>query len=93
MKRLRIGRRLSAGVQPCDIWLGVRIDVAYVYVCPLPLLAFRWARRNACYWENHNECTGCSCFCHQPPHTCVPFGPPERRRRECTACKTEDGAS
>lgn len=90
MRRLRIGRRLSVYIEPRDIWIGAYVQPDRIYVCPLPLLVFRWSRRSACRWENHDECTGCtSCGCHQPMHTCSPFDPPEECRAECRRCRDE----
>lgn len=89
MRLFCIGRRLSVRLERHEIWIGVRIDVTHVYVCPLPLLALRWARGNACEYENHHECTGCGCYCHQPRHTCAPFDEPEQRRADCQACRDE----
>lgn len=42
-----------------------------------------------CEFENHASCIGCSCICHLPKHTCVPFGTPEQRRAECAQCRVE----
>ncbi|MBO4273121.1 hypothetical protein [Microbispora triticiradicis] len=44
MKRLRRGR-LSVYLEPRDIWVGVYVAPAAVYVCPLPLLVLKWDRR------------------------------------------------
>lgn len=44
MKRLRVGR-LAVYLEPRDLWVGAYVAVDAVYVCPLPLLVFRWARR------------------------------------------------
>ena len=44
-RRLRLGR-LSIYVDPRDIWLGVYVAPTAVYVCPLPLLVFRWEVRH-----------------------------------------------
>lgn len=73
MKRLQIGRRLAVYIEPENIWIGVYVAPDRVYICPLPLLVFRWSRRNACEWENHDECTGCRCFCHEPRSDEAPF--------------------
>lgn len=43
-RRLRAGR-LSVYVEPRDIWVGAYVAETAVYVCPLPLLVFRWTRR------------------------------------------------
>jgi hypothetical protein len=42
-RRLELGR-LSVYVEPRDLWVGVFIAPLAVYVCPLPMLVFRWAR-------------------------------------------------
>lgn len=90
MRSLRIGRRLAVYVEPRDIWIGVYVAPDRIYVCPLPLLVFRWSRQGACRWENHDECPGCaSCSCHLPAHTCVPFDPPDWRRADCARCRNE----
>jgi hypothetical protein len=46
MSRLRSGR-LSVYIEPRDIWVGVYVAEAAVYVCPLPLLVFKWQRTEA----------------------------------------------
>ncbi|WP_433364258.1 hypothetical protein [Streptosporangium sp. CA-115845] len=43
-RRLRIGR-FSIYVEPRDIWVGVYIAPAAVYICPLPLLVLKWDRK------------------------------------------------
>lgn len=43
-RRLRLGRRLEVYLEPRDIWVGVYVAEAAVYVCPLPLLVLRWSR-------------------------------------------------
>ncbi|GAA0853280.1 hypothetical protein ACFQVD_26810 [Streptosporangium amethystogenes subsp. fukuiense] len=43
-RRLRIGR-LSIYVEPRDIWVGVYVAPAAIYVCPLPLLVVKWDRK------------------------------------------------
>lgn len=43
MKRLLLGR-LSVYVEPRDIWVGLYVAPAAVYVCPLPLLVIKWRR-------------------------------------------------
>ncbi len=43
-RRLRFGA-LQVYVEPRDVWVGVYVATDAVYVCPLPLLVFRWARR------------------------------------------------
>jgi hypothetical protein len=42
-RRLRLGR-LSIYVEPRDIWVGLYIAPAAVYVRPLPLIVFKWER-------------------------------------------------
>lgn len=37
--------RLRIYIEPRDWWVGVYIAPHAVYVCPLPLLVFRWSRR------------------------------------------------
>lgn len=44
MRRLTVGR-LSVYVEPGDVWVGVYVAPGAVYVCPLPMLVVRWARR------------------------------------------------
>jgi hypothetical protein len=73
VKRLRLGRRLAVYIEPRDIWIGVYVAPDRIYVCPLPMLVFRWSRRCACEWENHIECMGCSCYCHEPVSGEAPF--------------------
>jgi hypothetical protein len=46
VKRLHLGR-LSAYIEPRDIWVGVYVAPNAVYVCPLPLLVLKWERRQA----------------------------------------------
>jgi hypothetical protein len=36
--------RLCIYLEPRDLWLGAYIGDDHVYVCPLPLLVFRFAR-------------------------------------------------
>ena len=43
MKRLRLGR-LSAYLEPRDIWVGIYVAPTAIYVCPLPMLVIRWRR-------------------------------------------------
>lgn len=43
MRRLTAGR-LQVYVEPRDLWVGVYLAPAAVYVCPLPTLVIRWAR-------------------------------------------------
>jgi len=43
VKRFKAGR-LAVYIEPRDIWVGVYVAHDAVYVCPLPLLVFRWAR-------------------------------------------------
>lgn len=40
-RRLHLGR-LSIYLEPRDVWVGVFVGPDAVYVCPLPLLVFRW---------------------------------------------------
>lgn len=47
LRRFRRGR-LSIYIEPRDIWVGVYVAEDAVYVCPLPLLVFKWERRCAC---------------------------------------------
>lgn len=42
--RIRIGR-VSIYVEPRDVWIGCYIALDAIYVCPLPLLVIRVARR------------------------------------------------
>lgn len=42
-RRLRFGR-LSVYVEPRDLWVGVYVAPAALYVCPLPLLVLKWNR-------------------------------------------------
>ena len=42
-RRIRVGR-LSVYVEPRDVWVGAFIGESAVYVCPLPLLVFKWDR-------------------------------------------------
>lgn len=44
MTRLTIGR-LQVYLEPRDLWIGVYVAEDAIYVCPLPLLVFRWTRR------------------------------------------------
>jgi hypothetical protein len=46
MGRLRFGR-LSVYLEPRDIWVGVYIAPAAVYVLPLPFCVFKWTRKAA----------------------------------------------
>jgi hypothetical protein len=43
-RRPRLGR-LAIYLEPRDVWIGVYVAPAAVYVCPLPLLVLRWDRR------------------------------------------------
>lgn len=45
MSRLHAGR-LSIYIEPRDIWVGVYVAPGAVYVCPLPMLVFKWERRS-----------------------------------------------
>lgn len=38
-------RRLSVYLEPRDWWIGVYVAPGAVFVCPLPMLVFRWQRR------------------------------------------------
>lgn len=42
-RRLRLGR-LAVYLEPRDLWIGVYVAPAAVYVCPVPLLVLRWSR-------------------------------------------------
>ncbi|WP_171075096.1 hypothetical protein [Nonomuraea basaltis] len=42
--RLRFGR-LAIYIEPRDLWVGVYIAPAAVYVLPFPTLVFRWRRK------------------------------------------------
>jgi len=45
--RLHLFRgRLLLYIEPRDIWIGAYVAEDYIYVCPLPLLVFRWERRH-----------------------------------------------
>ena len=41
--RLTIGR-VQLYIEPRDLWIGVYIAPAAVYVCALPMLVIRWSR-------------------------------------------------
>jgi hypothetical protein len=41
--RLTIGR-IQLYVEPRDLWIGVYVAPAAVYVCALPMLVIRWSR-------------------------------------------------
>lgn len=43
MTRLTVGR-LQVYLEPRDLWVGVYVAKDAIYVCPLPLLVFRWTR-------------------------------------------------
>lgn len=44
--RLRLLRgRLYIYVEPRDAWVGAYVAEDYVYVCPLPFVVLRFARR------------------------------------------------
>lgn len=49
-RRLRIGR-LAVYIEPRDIWIGVFIAPAAIYVCPLPLVVLKWERGQIEWWE------------------------------------------
>ena len=36
--------RLSVYLEPRDLWVGVYVAEAAVYVCPVPLLVVKWSR-------------------------------------------------
>lgn len=42
-QRVAIGR-VELYVEPRDLWIGVYVAPAAVYVCPLPMLVIRWSR-------------------------------------------------
>lgn len=42
-RRARFGR-LAVYLEPRDLWVGAYVAVDAVYVCPLPMLVFRWDR-------------------------------------------------
>ena len=42
-RRFRFGR-LSIYIEPRDIWVGCYVAPDAIYVCPLPLVVFRWTR-------------------------------------------------
>lgn len=44
MRRLNLGRRLQLYIEPRDIWFGAYVAPDAVYVCPVPLVVFRWDR-------------------------------------------------
>ncbi|MGE5830694.1 MAG: hypothetical protein ACM30G_20350 [Micromonosporaceae bacterium] len=44
MTRLTVGR-LQVYLEPRDVWIGVYVAPDAIYVCPLPMLVFRWTRR------------------------------------------------
>lgn len=43
-RRLRLGR-VSVYVEPRDFWIGVYVAEVAIYVCPVPMLVFRWIRK------------------------------------------------
>lgn len=44
-RRLNLFRgRLAIYIEPRDVWIGAYVAEDYLYVCPLPLLVFRWDR-------------------------------------------------
>ena len=45
MGRLAVGR-LAVYLEPRDVWVGLYVAPDALYVCPLPLLVLRWARRS-----------------------------------------------
>lgn len=44
MRRLTIGRRIQVYAEPRDLWVGVFVSPAAVYLCVLPCLVIRWSR-------------------------------------------------
>lgn len=42
--RITLGR-LAIYIEPRDIWIGAFVARAAFYVCPLPLVVFKWTRR------------------------------------------------
>lgn len=42
-RRIGVGR-LSVYIEPRDLWVGAYVAEHAVYVCPLPLIVFRWTR-------------------------------------------------
>ncbi|SEU46442.1 hypothetical protein SAMN05421811_12735 [Nonomuraea wenchangensis] len=44
MRRCTLGR-LAIYIEPRDLWVGIYIAPAAVYVLPFPMLVFRWTRR------------------------------------------------
>lgn len=44
MKRLTIGR-VQLYIEPRDVWVGLYVAPAAIYVCPLPTLVIRWSLR------------------------------------------------
>lgn len=62
MKRLSLLRgRLLVYVEPRDIWVGAYVAEDYVYVCPLPLVVFRWERSES--WGQEDFCPDCGGPC------------------------------
>lgn len=52
MRRLTRGR-LSVYLEPRDIWIGLYLSDTAFYICPLPLLVFRWRRHEpVMHWGN-----------------------------------------
>lgn len=41
-KLFLFGGRLAVYVEPVDLWVGSYLHTRYLYVCPLPMLVFRW---------------------------------------------------
>jgi hypothetical protein len=39
--------RVEIYAEPRDIWVGVFVSPAAVYVCPVPMLVIRWQRGRA----------------------------------------------
>jgi hypothetical protein len=46
-RRARWGR-LTAYIEPRNIWIGAYVAADFVYVCPVPLVVLRWERRCTC---------------------------------------------
>jgi len=43
----RLGQRVQLYIEPRDAWVGVYVDPKAVYVCPLPFVVVKVARRQA----------------------------------------------
>lgn len=44
-RTLLLTGRLSVCIEPRDLWFGIYLGRSAVYVCLLPMVAFRWARK------------------------------------------------